>query len=82
MALTLYEFNALPIGERAEVLWAHGTYLVATDHLRGRSAFYAFADFWVEVLMVGKEQRIAEVVPFFFGPRLDRCLSIIDLAKL
>jgi hypothetical protein len=80
--MSLYELNALPLHERAEALWEHGTFLVATDHPRGRSAFYAFADYWVEVLMEGEEQRIAEVVPFCTGPRLERLLSAIDLAKL
>jgi hypothetical protein len=28
--LGLYAFNALPIGERASVLWEHGTFIVAS----------------------------------------------------
>lgn len=80
--LGLYAFNALPIGERASSLWEHGTFIVASDHPGGRSAFYTFADYFVEVLMVGEEQRIAEVTPFYTGPRLDGLLSIIDLANL
>lgn len=82
MSLGLYLFNALPVNERAEVLWKDGTYLLATDHPRGRSAFYAFADYWVEVLMEGEEQRIAEVVPFRTGERLERLLSVIAPVKL
>ena len=45
-----------------------------TDPPRGRSAFYALADYWVEVLLEGEEQRIAEVVPFRTGDRLERML--------
>lgn len=80
--LGLYEFNALPIGERASALWEDGTFIVASDHPEGRSAFYAFADYFVEVLLVGTDQRIAEVVPFNTGPRLKRLLSVVDLSKL
>jgi hypothetical protein len=89
---TLYTFNALPIGERASALWEHGTFIVASDHPEGRSAWYTFADYFVEVVMregdftkAMAEERpmhIAEVVPFYTGPRLERLLSVIDLAKL
>ncbi len=92
MPPTLYAFNALPIGERADALWEHGTFIVASDHPEGRSAWYTFADYYVEVVMregdffkAMKEERpmhIAEVVPFYTGPRLERMLSVIDLAKL
>lgn len=82
LAIGLYTFNALPIGERADALWEHGAFIVASDHPEGRSAWYTFADYYVEVLMVGEEQRIAEVVPFYTGPRLERMLSVIALDKL
>jgi hypothetical protein len=82
MALTLYAFNALPVDERANALWQHGTFIVASDHAEGRSAFYAFADYYVEVLLVGEPQRIAELVPFYTGPRLERMLGAIDLNRL
>lgn len=39
--ITLYEFAALPMDERANELWNHGTFLTATDHPKGRSAWYA-----------------------------------------
>jgi hypothetical protein len=77
---TLYTFNALPIEERGNALWEHGTFIVASDHPGGRSAFYTFADYYVEVLLV--DDRITEVVPFYTGPRLDRLLSVIHLDKL
>ncbi len=90
--LGLYAFNALPIGERASALWEHGTFLVASDNPEGRSAFYTFADYFVEVVMreadftkamvEERPMRIADVVPFYTGPRLERLLSVIDLAKL
>ncbi len=90
--VTLYTFNALPIGERASVLWEHGTFIVASDHPEGRSAWYTFADYFVEVVMregdfskaIAEERpmHIAEVVPFYTGPRLERLLSVIDLANL
>jgi hypothetical protein len=81
-ALPLHEFSSLALQERADMLWREGTFLLATDNERGRSAFYIIADYYVEVLMLGAEQRIAEVVPFYTGPRLERLLSVIDLAKL
>lgn len=90
--LGLYAFNALPIGERASALWEGGTFIVASDHPEGRSAWYTFADYYVEVVMregdftqaMAEERpmQIAEVVPFYTGPRLERLLSVIDLAKL
>jgi hypothetical protein len=55
--LGLYAFNALPVNERASALWENGTFIVASDHPGGRSAFYTFADYYVEVLMEGEEQR-------------------------
>lgn len=36
---TLYTFNALPIGGRADFLWEHGAFIVASDHPGGRSAY-------------------------------------------
>ena len=78
----LYAFNALPIGERAQALWDGGAFIGATDHPEGRSAFYTFADYYVEVLLVGDPERIVEVVPFYTGPRLERMLSVIDVTKL
>jgi hypothetical protein len=73
-------------------LWDAGTFIVASDHPEGRSAWYTFADYFVEVVMkeadfskAMAEERpmhIAEVVPFYTGPRLERLLSVIDLAKL
>lgn len=92
MPPTLYAFNALPLDARANALWEHGTFIVASDHPEGRSAFYTFADYFVEVVMregdftkameEERPMRIAEVVPFYTGPRLERMLSVIDLAKL
>lgn len=82
MVCGLYAFNALPLNERAEALWSDGVFLMATDHPGGRSAFYAYADYFVEVLLVGAPERVAEVVPFYTGPRLERLLSVIDVSKL
>lgn len=92
MNLGLYAFNALSIGERASALWESGAFIVASEHPEGRSAFYTFADYFVEVVMresdfataMAEEQpmRIAEVVPFYNGPRLERLLSVIDLDML
>lgn len=45
--LGLYAFNALALNDRAEALWEHGIFIVASDHPRGRSAFYSFADYYV-----------------------------------
>lgn len=80
--VTLYAFNALPLNERAKALWDNGTFIVASVHVEGRSAFYTFADYFVEVRLVGEPECIAEVTPFYTGPRLERLLSVIDLAKL
>lgn len=90
--LGLYSFNALPIGERASALWEAGTFIMASDHPEGRSAWYTFADYFVEVVMRESDftkamteerpMQIAEVVPFYTGPRLERLLSVIDIAKL
>ena len=90
--ITLYAFKTLPIGERASALWEGGTFIVASDHPEGRSAWYTFADYFVEVIMTEgdftkamdeeRPMHIAEVVPFYTGPRLERLLSVIDLAKL
>lgn len=80
--MTLYAFNALSLDERADAIWDGGTFIVATSHPDGRSAFYAFADYYVEVLLVAEPERIAEVVPFYTGPRLERMLSVIVVDKL
>lgn len=80
--LGLYAFNALPLDKRAQALWDHGTFIEASDHPGGRSAWYTFADYFVEVRLEGEPERIAEVTPFYTGPRLERLLSVINLAKL
>jgi hypothetical protein len=36
--LGLYNFNALPIAERGNALWEHGTFIVASDHPGDASA--------------------------------------------
>lgn len=51
MSLTLSLINDLPSGERASALWECGTFIVASDHPGGRSAFYTFADYFVKVVM-------------------------------
>lgn len=72
----------MPIGARADALWEHGAFIVASNHPAGRSAWYTFADYFVEVRLEGEPERIAEVTPFYTGPRLERLLSVINLAKL
>lgn len=90
--MTLYEFNALPIDHRADHLWEHGTFLAATDHPEGRSAWYTLHGYYVEVVMRegdfteavirAEPMRIAEVTPFTTGPRLERLASIVNLDGL
>ena len=90
--MTLYEFNALQIDARANHLWEHGSFIIATGHPRGRSAFYSLHGYYVEVEMTEGEfaqavmecrpMQIAAVVPFTKGPRLDRLASVVDLSNL
>jgi|GEM_PF-7134890 len=46
--VTQYEFNLLPVTEKADVLWRYGTYLLTRDAPPFLVKLYALGDFFVE----------------------------------
>lgn len=80
--LGLYEFNALDVNARGTYLWANGEFLAnGADHT-GPFAFYSLHDYFVEVLFDLEFDTVVSLVPFKTGPRYDRLVSVVDLAKL
>jgi hypothetical protein len=80
--LGLYEFNALDVKARGEHLWAHGEFLAHGGDHTGPFAFYSLHDYFVEVLFDLEFNTVVSLVPFKTGPRYDRLVSVVDLAKL
>lgn len=71
--MTSYEFIALDINERAEVLWEKGQFI---DNSEG-AVLYFLGNFYVEVIV--DETGIIEIAPFKQGYRLGKYLENITL---
>lgn len=80
--LGLYEFNALDVNARGDYLWAHGEFLAHGGDHTGPFAFYSLHDYFVEVLFDLEFNTIVSLAPFKSGPRYERLVSVLDLAKL
>ncbi len=80
--MTLYEFIALDMNDRAKQVWEQGEFITgAIDHM-GRSNFYSVSDFFVEVELFDEGDAIAGVVPFRVGDRYERMLAHMRLEGL
>lgn len=79
--LTLYQFNALDMDERAAYLWQHGEYITGAVE-QFRSNFYALGAFFVEVELFDEGDAITAVVPFTTGDRYERMVRHIPLDRL
>lgn len=80
--LSMDDFNALSNDQRAERIRQGGRYLTETDHPLGRSTFYTYLSFHVEMVTRRENGRILEIVGFRSGGRYDRLLKIFDLDKV
>jgi len=78
----LYQFNALDVSSRGTYLWEHGEFLSNGGDESGPFAFYSLHDYFVEVIFDLEFNTIVSLVPFKAGPRYERLLSVVDLAKL
>jgi hypothetical protein len=81
MNLTLYQFNALDMNERAAYLWQHGEYVTGAVE-QFRSNFYALHGYFVEVELFDQGDGIAAVIPFSTGDRYERMVRHIELDRL
>jgi hypothetical protein len=75
-ALTLYEFVALGIQERASTITDEGVHLLTVEVPGGFAAFFGLSDYWVELVMK-EEGGVVEVVGFRKGARLDRMVDAL-----
>jgi hypothetical protein len=79
--MTLYQFNALDMNERAAYLWEHGEYVTGAVE-QFRSNFYALHGYFVEVELFDQGDGIAAVIPFSTGDRYERMVRHIALDRL
>lgn len=75
-----YEFNLLPLKEKAQFTWEHGTYLANRQEDDFRINLYHLDKFFVEVWYDPEEIRICKLRSFKSKKCLDPYLDRIDLA--
>jgi hypothetical protein len=80
--MTLYEFIALDMDERAKQVWEQGEFITGAIDQMGRSNFYSVSDFYVEVELFDDGEGIAGVVPFRIGDRYERMVEHMKLGAL
>lgn len=79
--IELYEFNRLPINERANYLWANGTFIMNVKQTEHSFNLYTLNSYYVEVKLLNSNNEIVEIVPFKQGERLNKYLDFINVLK-
>jgi len=79
--LELYEFNILDLNERAETLWANGTFIINLKQGENAYNLYSFFGYFVEVTYSQPENSIIDIRPFKRGELLNKYLDLIDIAN-
>lgn len=78
--MSIYEFEQLSIDERANLLWHEGMLIDGCKRRRKSYVLYFVHSFYVEIEV--HDSKIAAVVPFSSGHRLDKYLDKLPLAWL
>lgn len=78
--ISLREFNALDLEERAMFLCDDGSFVSVDPD--GPSNFYALGDFYVEARAAKDASRVIAITSFRDGERYERMVACIDLARL
>ena len=81
--MTNYEFTALDINERANLLWEKGIFLDRyRDNEKGINLYYLH-NFYVEVTISNNPtEEIIDISPFKNGIRFEKYLDKINLLKI
>jgi hypothetical protein len=74
--LSLYEFVALRLEDRAVAVTERGVHLLNVEGPKGLSIFFGLGDYWVELVMKDPGG-VVEVVAFRKGDRLDRLVAAL-----
>ncbi len=78
-AISFYEYNALDLNAKAEILWDKGLFIEnsATDEYGFN--LYSLLGFYVEVTMIKPDNEIIAISAFKKGDRLTKYLDKITL---
>ena len=77
----IYEYAMLDTDERATLLWSAGVFLETFATEQTTSKLYSLDNFFVEVVVDNKENKIIEVTPFARGARLAKYLNRVSLEQ-
>lgn len=80
--MSLYEFTALTIDQRAEAIWDKGVYIHRAFGQNHAYQLYSMREFYAEVVLDLKLNCIIEVTGFKRGERLEKYLDYIGLDYL
>ncbi len=80
--MELYEFNALDFNQRAETLWANGTFIINLKQGEHAYNLYSFFGYFVEVTYSQHENNIIDIRPFKKCELLNKYLDVIDVREL
>jgi hypothetical protein len=80
--MDFYQFNYLPVSERAELVWQHGRLLATRDHMGCSVVLYKMAEFFAEVWYSPEDNQIALVHGFRSPELLEPYIESINLEEL
>jgi len=83
MAMTIQEFNALPLADRWELLDSEGIYLELNRLTAAHTvALFHIYGFYAEVWLHNLQDRLTKAYAFDSSRKLDPYLALIDLDEL
>lgn len=77
--MQIYEFLALNINDKADLVWQNGKFIDKYADLTYSVNLYFLFNFFVEVSYSVKENKITDITPFKKGFRLDKYLENIKI---
>jgi hypothetical protein len=77
--MTLYEYNALDLNNKADILWNKGLFIESSANVEYGFNLYSLNGYYIEVTVIKPSNEIIAISAFKTGERLLKYLDAISL---